>query len=343
MKAVQLVAVEKLEVNEVPDPTIHDATDAVVKVSHSAICGADLLPYHGWTPGFEFGTIPGHEFVGEVVDVGSAVHRIAPGMRVVNTSMVSCGSCDFCRRGIPTQCRVRALFGYSGVYPRLDGGQAEFVRVPLADRCLWEVPPTVTDEDAVFIADILPTGFAAVQRGRVSNQDCVVVLGCGPVGLMAVMTAVGVARVVIAVDGIQSRRTMAESLGAVSVEPGEAQAAVERYTRGVGADVVIEASGSVHALDASFGLARPQGVVSVVGAHFEPDYPLNNAVMFEKELSLIFSVGNPSQDRERLFLAIETGALSPSQILSHTMPLDDAVEAYREFDQKTALKIVLTP
>jgi alcohol dehydrogenase len=343
VKAVQLVDVEKLEVNEVPDPVIQAETDAIVKVSHSAICGADLLPYHGWTPGFEFGTIPGHEFVGEVVEVGSGVQRITSGMRVVNTSMVSCGTCDLCRRGIPTQCRVRALFGYSGVYPRLDGGQAELVRVPLADRCLWEVPSGVTDEDAVFIADILPTGFAAVQRGGVRNQDCVVVLGCGPVGLMAIMASVGTARLVIAVDGIDSRRAMAESLGAVSVEPGEASAIVDRYTKGVGADVVIEASGSIPALDASFGLARPQGVVSVVGAHFEPDYPLNNAVMFEKELSLLFSIGNPSQDRERLFAAIEAGALSPSEILTHTMPLDDAAKAYRDFDEKRALKVVLIP
>lgn len=343
MKAVQLVAVEELEINEVPDPMLQEPTDAIVRVSHSAICGADLLPYHGWTPGFEFGTIPGHEFVGEVAEVGAEVHRIGVGMRVVNTSMVSCGACDLCRKGIPTQCRVRALFGYSGVYPRLDGGQAEYVRVPLADRSLWEVPSIVTSEDAVFIADILPTGFAAVQRGGVANMDCVVVLGCGPVGLMAIMTAVGTARLVIAVDGIESRRAMAESLGAVGAEPGEALEMVERYTRGVGADVVIEASGSVPALDASFGLARPQGVVSVVGAHFEADYPLNNAVMFEKELSLIFSVGNPSQDRELLFSAIEMGALTPSKILTHTMLIDDAVDAYRQFDSKDALKVILTP
>lgn len=343
MKAVQLVAAETLEINDVPDPVVQEPTDAIVKVTHSAICGADLLPYHGWTPGFEFGTIPGHEFVGEVVEVGSAVKRVTTGMRVVNTSMVSCGACDFCRRNIPTQCRVRALFGYSGVYPRLDGGQADYVRIPIADRSLWEVPEGVSNEDAVFIADILPTGFAAVQRGHVSNQDCVVVLGCGPVGLMAIMASVGVARVVIAVDGIASRREMAESLGALAVEPQGAADLVQRYSAGIGADVVIEASGSVPALNSSFELARPQGVVSVVGAHFEPDYPLNNGVMFEKELSLIFSVGNPSQDRERLFAAIEAGSLSPSRVLSHTMPLDDAVKAYQEFDAKNALKVVLTP
>ena len=343
MKAVQLVGVEKLEVNEVADPHIVGRGDAIVKVSHSAICGADLLPYHGWTPGFEFGTIPGHEFVGEVVEVGPGVSRIRAGMRVVNTSMVSCGVCDFCRRSIPTQCRERALFGYSGVYPRLDGGQAELVRIPFADRSLWEIPAGVSSEDAIFIADILPTGFASVQRGGVRNQDCVVVLGCGPVGLMAIMASVGVARVVIAVDGIESRREMAENLGAIAVEPAAAAEIVMRSSQGLGADVVIEASGSVPALDASFTLARPQGVVSVVGAHFEPDYPLNNATMFEKELSLVFSVGNPSQDRERLFASIEAGSLKPSQIISHTMTLANAPEAYQDFDSKKALKVVLIP
>lgn len=343
MKAVQLMGVEQLEVNEVPDPVILEPADAIVKVTHSAICGADLLPYHGWTPGFEWGTIPGHEFVGEVVEVGAGVTKTRVGARVVNTSMISCGTCEYCRRYIPTQCVHRALFGYSGVYPRLDGGQAEFVRVPLADRSLWEVPSSVTSESAVFIADILPTGFAAIERGGVRNQDCVVVLGCGPVGLMAIMCAVGLARIVVAVDSVKSRRDKATELGAVAVNPESALQIVLDNSHGMGADVVIEASGSVPALNASFTLARPQGTISVVGAHFEPDYPLNNGQMFEKELSLVFSVGNPSKDRERLMASLETGSLAPELIISHTMPLDKAQQAYEDFDRKKALKIILNP
>jgi 2-desacetyl-2-hydroxyethyl bacteriochlorophyllide A dehydrogenase len=343
MKAVQLMGVERLEVNEVPDPTIQQSTDAIVRVTHSAICGADLLPYHGWTPGFEFGTIPGHEFVGEVVEIGDAVTRTRVGSRVVNTSMVSCGVCHFCRRSIPTQCEKRALFGYSGVYPRLDGGQAELVRIPLADRSLWEVPESVSSESAVFIADILPTGFAAIERGGVKNQDVVVVLGCGPVGLMAILSAVSMCRSVIGVDSIPARRDMAAQLGALAVDPGEALETVLELTHGYGADVVVEASGSGAALDSSLHLARPQGVISVVGAHFEPDFPLNNGVMFEKELTLVFSVGNPSKDREKLFASIGSGALDPQRIISHTLPMIDAPKAYKDFDEKRALKIVLTP
>jgi threonine dehydrogenase-like Zn-dependent dehydrogenase len=256
--------------------------------------------------------------------------------------MTSDGTCGHCRANRVTQCDDRALFGYSGVYPKLDGGQAEFVRIPNASRTLWGVPDDVSTEDAIFVADILPTGFAAVQRGNVSNGDLVVVLGCGPVGLMAIIAAVGVARRVIAVDGIADRRKLADSLGAVAVEPGEATAKlVNQLSNGVGADVVIEASGSVPAMQSAFGLARPQGVVSVVGAHFEPDFPLNNGVMFEKELTLIFSVGNPTKDRERMFAAIQSGQFSPSKVLTHLIPLEDAAAAYAAFDKKEMTKVVL--
>lgn len=341
MKAVRLMGTEDVQVVEAPDPKLQRSTDAIVRVTHSAICGADLLPYHGWTPGFEDGTILGHEFVGEVVDVGDAVSQIPVGARVVNTSMTSDGTCPNCRAKRATQCETRSLFGYSGVYPRLEGGQAELVRVPMADRCLWPVPDDVSSEDAVFVADILPTAFAGVQRGGVSNGDLVVVLGCGPVGLMAVLSSVGVARQVIAVDGIEERRALAERLGAVAVSPAEAAQAVADASGGIGADVVIEAAGALPALDASFGLARPQGVVSVIGAHFEPDYPLNNAVMFEKELTLLFSIGNPGRDRERLFAAIQSGAMRPSTVLTHSLPLEDAREAYRAFDQREMTKVVL--
>ncbi|HEY4277330.1 MAG TPA: alcohol dehydrogenase catalytic domain-containing protein [Conexibacter sp.] len=341
MKAVRLIGKENVQVVDAPDPRLEAPTDAVVHVTHSALCGADLFPFHGWTPGFEDGTILGHEFVGEVVDVGDAVGLIRVGQRVVNTSMTSDGTCPHCRAGRQTQCQTRALFGFSGVYPRLEGGQAELVRVPMADRCLWPVPEDVTSEDAVFVADILPTAFNGVQRGGVANGDLVVVLGCGPLGLMAVLASVGVARQVIAVDGIDQRRQLAETLGAMAVTPFEAASAVGDASGGIGADVVIEAAGALAALNASFALARPLGVVSVIGAHFEPDYPLNNAVMFEKELTLRFSIGNPGRDRERLFAAIQSGAMRPSPVLTDQLPLHDAAEAYRAFDQREMTKVVL--
>jgi threonine dehydrogenase-like Zn-dependent dehydrogenase len=251
VRAVKLAGVERVEVEEVPAPSLRTDTDAIVRVTHTAICGADLLPYRGLTPGFEVGTTLGHEFVGFVETTGDAVGALRPGQRVVNTSMISDGTCLHCRAGRPTQCSSRAMFGYSGVYPRLEGGQADLVLVPRADRCLWPVPDAVSNEDAVFVADILPTGFLAVQRASVALGDVVVVLGCGPVGLMAVMCAVDRGRRVIAVDGVPARRSLALGLGADAVEPSEASEAVVAATEGIGADAVIEASGAPTALSAA--------------------------------------------------------------------------------------------
>ena len=194
MKAVRIQGPERLELDDAPEPRVAAPTDAVVEVTKTAICGADLFPYHGLTPGFEAGTIPGHEWVGVVREVGAGVRGVRPGDRVVNASMISDGTCRQCRSGRPMQCENRALFGYSGVYERLDGGQAELVRAPNADRSLWPIPDQVADDDAVFVADMLPTGLAAVRRGGVEVGDVVAVLGCGTVGLMAILIARRIAR-----------------------------------------------------------------------------------------------------------------------------------------------------
>jgi alcohol dehydrogenase len=343
VKAVVLRAPGDVGVEEIADPSILEPDDAIVAVRATAICGADLFPFHGMTPGFEPGTVLGHEFAGEVVEAGSGVQTIRAGQRVVNASMISDGTCAACRAGRVTQCEGRSLFGYSGVYPRLDGGQAELVRVPHADRALRPLPDEVTDEAAVFLADILPTGYAAVVRGGVAKGDTVVVVGCGPVGLMAVLCAGDLAGRLLAVDGGPDRRTLAEALGAQTVEPAEAADVVAAATEGLGADVVIEAAGSPGGLDASLRLARGRGVVSVVGAHFEPDYPLDNALMFERELTLRFSIGDPSADGALLLDRLAAGELDPSPVVTHRLPLAEAAEAYRLFDSREATKVVLRP
>src|SRR5581483_6491311 len=329
MKAVVLRGPGDVVVEEVAGPELRDERDAIVAVRATAICGADLFPFHGLTPGFEPGTILGHEFVGEVVKAGSAVTTLRPGERVVNTSMISDGTCPSCRAGRVTQCEGRALFGYSGVYPRLDGGQAELVRVPNADRSLRPLPDTVSDEAAVFLADILPTGHGAVVRGGVSAGDTVAVVGCGPVGLMAVLCSIPVASRVVAVDGVAARRELAARLGAETVSPEDAADAI-----GDGADVVVEAAGSPGALDAALRLARGRGTVSVVGAHFEPDYPLDNGLMFERELTLRFTIGDPTNDGGTLLERLASGELDPTPVITHRLPLADAAEAYRLFDSR---------
>jgi alcohol dehydrogenase len=343
MKAVVLRAPGDVGVEEVAEPAILDDGDAIVAVKATAICGADLFPYHGLTPGFEDGTILGHEFAGEIVAAGSAVRGLRVGQRVVNASMISCGTCACCRAGRVTQCEGRALFGYSGVYPRLDGGQAELVRVPGADRALRALPDGVSDEAAVFLADILPTGHAAVARADVSPGDTVVVVGCGPVGLMAILCAAHAGARVIAVDGVEARRQLAVELGAEAVEPANAAEAVAEATDGLGADVVVEAAGVPAALDSSLRLARGRGTVSVVGAHFEPDYPLDNALMFERELTLRFSIGDPTADAGALLDLVAAGTFDPAQVITHRLPLTEAAEAYRLFDSREATKVVLAP
>jgi alcohol dehydrogenase len=343
VKAVVLRGPNDVRVEDVADPVLLAATDAIVRVDTSAICGADLGPLHGHVPGFEYGTIMGHEFAGQVVEVGAGVSTIRTGERVVNMSLVADGTCAACRAGRVTQCSGRALFGYSGVYPRLDGAQAELVRVPHADTVLSPLPEEVSDEAAVFLADNLPTAYDAVVRGETKPTDLVCVVGLGAVGLMAVMVALDIGATVFAVDGIEERRSLAEGLGARVFAPEEAWDAIAADTDGLGADVVVEAAGSPAALDAAMDLARGRGMVSVVGAHFEPDFPLDNSRMFAKELTMRWSIGDSLGHRQRLIEMISAGRLDPPAVVTHRMGLADATEAYRLFDNREATKIVMTP
>jgi threonine dehydrogenase-like Zn-dependent dehydrogenase len=343
VKAVVLAGVGDLRLEDVAEPTIVDPGDAIVRVTATGLCGADLFPFHGHTPGFEDGTILGHELVGVVEDVGAAVHGVRVGDRVVSTSTISCGACSHCRAGRATQCLARALFGYSGVYQRLDGGQAERVRVPFAERTLFPLPDVVSDEAAVFVADMLPTGLNAVRRAEVRLGDLVVVVGCGTVGLMAVLFASRLAREVIAVDGIPARRVLAERFGARAVGPDEVADAVAEASGGIGADAVIEAAGSPAALQSALRLVRGLGTVSVVGAHFEPDFPLDNGLLFEKEMTLRVSWGHAFEDRERILGMLASRMIDPTPAITHRFALAEAEEAYRVFDAREAVKVILTP
>jgi threonine dehydrogenase-like Zn-dependent dehydrogenase len=345
MRAVRVGEPGRAAVGDAPEPSIQAPGDAIVRVSATAICGADLLPLSGHAPGFDNETILGHEFAGTVVETGPGVTRLASGARVVSSSTISDGTCAHCRAGRSSQCEGRSLFGYSGVYPRLDGGQAEYVRVPNADRCLLSLPDELEDERAVFLADILPTAFAAVERAGARPGDHVAVVGLGPVGLMAVMCAARLAASVTAVDTVEARRSLAAGLAAnvSAVAPAEAEEAVRAASGGLGADLVVEAAGARPALDLALRLARGRGTVSVVGAHFEPDYSLNAGLMFERELSLRFHIGDPVADRERLMGLMLAGQLQPERTISHRLPLEQAPEGYALFGGHEASKVVLLP
>jgi alcohol dehydrogenase len=342
MRAVVAAGPGVVEVADVPEPAVTGPGDAVVSVAATAICGADLLPVSGHVPGFEWGTVLGHEFVGTVAEAGPEV-PLRPGTRVVCSSTFSCGRCRACRAGASPQCESMALFGYSGVYPRLDGGQADRVRVPNARRLLWPLPPDLDDESAVFVADILPTAMRAVDRAEVAPGAVLAVTGAGPVGLLAVLVGGLLAEHVVVVDPDEERRAAAAGLGAAAVPPEEARDAVGSLTGGHGADAVIEASGSEAALRLAMELVASRGTVSVVGAHFNPAAPIDLGRMFANETTLRFSIGAPTDDRERAANLILGGDVDPRRIISHRLTLDRAPAAYDMFRSHAATKLILAP
>jgi alcohol dehydrogenase len=336
-----------VEVADVPEPAVKEPGDAIVTVTATAICGADLLPVAGHVPGFEWGTILGHEFVGTVADAGPDVPFRA-GTRVVCMSTYSCGHCRACRAGASPQCTSMALFGFSGVYPRLDGGQAERVRVPNARRLLWPLPPELDDESAVFVADILPTAMRAVARadlgaGPGPAGPVLAVTGAGPVGLLTLLVAGLRTEHVVMIDPDEGRRAAAAGLGAATVAPEEALEAIGSLTGGRGADAVVEASGSEAALRLALELVAGRGTVSVVGAHFNPAAPIDLGRMFANETTLRFSIGAPTDDREQAANLILAGDIDPRRIISHRLMLERAAEAYGIFRSHGATKVLLTP
>ncbi len=195
MKAIAFRGVHDVRVESIAEPRVVEPTDAVVRITTSAVCGSDLHQYHGRVPGIEPGAIMGHEFMGIVEEVGRDVRAIAKGDRVVAPFSISCGCCEWCRRGLPTQCSTtgRAVFGgrFGKQYP---GGQAERIRVPFADFMCERIPADLTDEQALFLGDILSTGYTCAENGGIRPGDAVAVFGCGPVGLLALQSATSSAR-----------------------------------------------------------------------------------------------------------------------------------------------------
>ncbi|MEC3976889.1 alcohol dehydrogenase catalytic domain-containing protein [Amycolatopsis sp. H20-H5] len=330
-------------VDDLPEPRVSHRRDAVVPVSATAMCGTDLHPYRGEIPAFEPGTVLGHEFVGTIVDAGEEV-PVNAGDRVVASDVVACGRCQACARGWHYQCPQVTLFGYSTVVgPSLPGGQAEFVRVPFADTVLSPVPPELTDEEVLFVGDILSTGYGAVAAAGLAPGDVVGVVGGGPVGLCAAMCAraAGASAVVVA-DTDPSRREHADSLGFVSVAPEAFGTELARASDKVGARAVIEAVGSDAALRLAVEGAGPRSTVVAVGAHHSLETPFPAGTAFAHELTVRFVVGDPIAVREHLIPLLRAKLIDPVSLISHRLPLSDAVHAYDLFDRRAASKVVLT-
>jgi threonine dehydrogenase-like Zn-dependent dehydrogenase len=344
MRAVVFRGEHDVRVEDVPEPSLVDPGDAVVKVRKAAICGSDLHFYNGRVPGVFEGTVVGHEYVGTVVAVGPGVTRFAVGDEVVGSFQIACGGCDACRAGRFNHCDDLGVLGYGIFVGDLAGAQAEYVRIPHADVNLLAVPAGLSPEQALFAGDILTTGWYAAGIAPVSPGDDVVVVGAGPVGTFAAMAArsMGAARVV-AIDLVPQRLALAESLGAIPVNSAERSPTVAvEDVLGHQADVVIETVGLPAALVTGIECVRAGGTVSVIGVHTEFEYPLPLGNLFTRNVTLRFGGScNVQGWWDRALAAIAAGEADPTVIVSHRMPLDDAAEGYRLFEAKEAMKVVL--
>ncbi|MFE1248471.1 zinc-dependent alcohol dehydrogenase family protein [Streptomyces sp. NPDC058735] len=328
---------------DVPDPGIEDPTDAVVRVDAVTICGTDLHILKGDVPEVPAGTVLGHEAVGEVVETGSDVRTVRPGDRVLVSCITACGRCRFCKQAAYGQCRG----GGGWVLGHLiDGTQAEYVRVPYADLSVHPLPGTLTSQDAVLFADIFPTAHeVGVINGAVAPGDTVVIVGAGPVGLAAVLTAkLYSPERIIAVDLADARLEAARQLGADAVVPvreGPEQL-VSDLTGGLGADVVIEAVGVPETFEMCTRMVRPGGRVANVGVHGKPA-TLHLEELWIKNVTITTGLVDTSSTPTLLRMAA-SGRLPTSPLVTHTFPLERMEEAYEVFahaGETGALKVVL--
>lgn len=343
MRAVTFQAPGEVRVEEKPDPELAAADDAVVRVEASGICGSDLHIYHGRVP-VEPGFTIGHEFVGTVLAVGDDVERVAVGDRVLGCFHTACATCSACLRGDYHRCRKGRTFGHGSHLGDLQGAQAEQLLVPRANLTLRRVPEGMSSEVALFAGDVMGTGYHAVAHAGMRAGDTVAVLGLGPVGLCAVQAALaGGAVQVFAIDTVAERLAMAGDFGATPLHltEEEPKRAVRAATEG-GVDVVVDAVGDPAPLEMAISLARDAGTVSGIGAYAgRGEVPIGLAWL--KGLTLRLGLANVIAHVDRVLALIEAGKLDPAPLVTHHMKLDEAAEAYRLYDQREALKIVLTP
>lgn len=351
MKAVVYHGKEDMRVDNVDDPKITDPNDAIVRVVRTAICGSDLHMWHAPTSEWA-GFTMGHEVLGEIEEVGGDVRTLSKGDRVLVSCTTGCGGCWMCRHENWGGCeKTTALGAWTNVFgnPLLPGGQAEGLRVPFADTNLFKVPSGVEDERALFLSDILPTGFMGAHNADIQIGDVVVVFGCGPVGVFAQRSAALFGpSAIVAVDLDDERLARARERGCVSVNPTkqDLDEVVLNLSHGRGADVAIEAVGNPDLVRRCIEVVRQGGRVSVVGVITSDlvEIPIMNGIM-GKNVTFRAGMVEPQKFIPRLLPMIEQGKLDPSEIITHRMPLENAVEGYRIFanHEENVLKVVLEP
>ena len=344
MKAVIFEGPGKVRVGDLPEPQIQEPTDAIVRIAVAGICGTDIRIYWGRLP-VAPGTALGHEFAGAVEAVGPAVERYRPGQRVVSPFSTFCGGCFYCRQGILSNCERRQLFGFG----QLGGAQAELVRVPNADAMLEPLPDAVTDVQAGFLSDVLPGAFAGMELGGVRPGDVVAVVGCGPTGLCAALSALAMgAATVVGVDHHPERLETARAIGALPVDSDrqDAVARVRELTASRGADVAAEATGTPDGVQAALALTRPWGTLVSLGVFLEPaqEFPLGNLGLRHVTLK---PAGVPPVKLTipRLIRLITEGLLDPTPLAKPVLPLSEAPRGYELMAQRRdgAIKALLRP
>jgi 2-desacetyl-2-hydroxyethyl bacteriochlorophyllide A dehydrogenase len=344
VRAVTFQAPGEVRVDEKEAPEVGSADEAVVRVEASGICGSDLHIFHGRVP-VEQGFTIGHEFVGTVLAVGDDVDRVAVGDRVLGCFHTACATCVACLRGDYHRCDHGRTFGHGSHLGDLQGAQAEQLLVPRANLTLRRVPASMSNEVALFAGDVMGTGYHAIAHAGMRAGDTVAVLGLGPVGLCAVQAALaGGATKVFAIDSVEQRLAMAREFGAVPVHLSEEEPkqVVRAATEKRGVDVVVDAVGDPGPLAMAISLARDAGTISGIGAYAgKGEVPLGLAWL--KGLSLRLGLANVIAHVDRVLALIEAGKLDPSPLVTHHMKLDEAATAYALYDQREALKIVLTP
>lgn len=344
MRAVFMYGAGDVRVDTVPDPVLSEPTDALVRVVTACICGSDLHPYHSMPAGQA--SPMGHEFIGVVEEAGSQVSTVKRGDLVIAPFAWSDGTCEFCREGLQTSCLHGGFWAREGI----GGGQAEAVRVPLADGTLVKAPVGEDSEllpDLLTLSDVYGTGWHAAKRAGVGQGDSVVVIGDGAVGLLAVLSARRSGAEQIVLMGRHKDRTdLGREFGATDVvaERGaEGIAKVRELTGGHGARKVLEAVGHMPAYTQAVGVVRPGGVISRVGAPQYEEAPVGFASLFDPNVTL---TGGPAPARayiEELMPAVLDGSVRPGKVFDRTVDLDGVPDGYRAMDRREALKVLVRP
>jgi len=348
MHALTFHNIENIHYESVPDPKIESSGDVIVKVHLAGICGSDLHVYHGREKGLDAGTVMGHEFVGEIVELGKEVRTLRKGDLVFSPFTTNCGACFYCQKNLPCRCASGQLFGWRQNGAGLHGGQAEYVRVPMAESTLLKIPENILAEEALLMGDVLSTGYFCADMAEIKPEGIYAVIGCGPVGLMAIIGARELgAEKIFAIDAVPERLALAKKFGAITIDYQKADALemICEATEGRGADAVLEVVGSPSAAKMAIQLVRPGGIVAVVGVHNEAHFAFSPNDAYDKNLT--YKVGRcPARYyMEKLIPMVQKKKYHLTGIFSHRLPLAEGVRGYKIFAEKLegCTKIVLRP